>query len=72
MKAKSTVDPQKPSLTQPFIRISRISSNLRRETLSKSSNNASHDHDGQKIRVGLMLNLFRQLDQAGYELSQGP
>ena len=39
MKAKSTVDPQKPSLTQPFIRISRISSNLRRQTLFKSSNN---------------------------------
>ena len=44
----------------------------RSQTLLKSSNNASHDHDGQKIRVVLMLNLFRQLDQAGYGLSQGP
>jgi acetolactate synthase-1/2/3 large subunit len=46
--------------------------NPRRETLFKSSNNTSHDHDGQNARIGLMLNLSRQLDQAVYGLSQYP
>ena len=41
LEATSTVAPQKPNLTQQFLRISRISSKPRSQTLLKSSNNTA-------------------------------